>query len=233
MYAVKLQWKQFLVDLASMEAWVKAQTDTCVGNSADNQLALWFTADPTVIPMHDVQVPTEVTTQVEVLTLDANGDPQEDANGNPITHMEDQVSTVMTTISEPTGEPSLAQKIEDKWASIQADSDEAVAYAQKAQMAAISKKVAEIAAFSTTLLNQFNAENIAMGITADNKTEDVLDIMLPVVNALQSGAPTIAIKRVKAIPSASYIPKYVTAARLLSYVNKIEAFLELPVSSSL
>lgn len=179
MYSVKLEWKEFNVDLASMEAWVKALEPSCVGNSADTSLTFWFT---------------------------------EDVNQ---------------------GEDSVAAQIQAKWDSIEADSAEAVLYTQKATLAVVKKQVQNIAAFSADLLNQFAAENIAMGITQDNKTEDVLDTMLPVMNALQGGAPTIAIKRAKAISPSAYDSKYVTAARLLAYVNKIEAFLGLSQSSSL
>lgn len=132
-------------------------------------------------------------------------------------------------------EPQEEEKeaIAAHWDGIQSDSSEATAYTQKAAAASIKAQVVAINAFSSDLLNQFAAENIAMGITADGKTEDVLDTMLPVMSALQGGAPTIAIKRAKAIAPSEYDSKYVTAARLKSYVNKIEAFLGLPLSNSL
>lgn len=218
MYSVKLEWKSFNVDLASVEAWLKPQASDYVGNSADSALTLWFqTNDPSIVPMHDV------TTSVP--TLDDQGQPVLDGQGQPEMHD--------VTTSEPTGDPSLAQKIQTYWDAIQSNSAQATAYTQKAALAAVTVQVEAIAAFSTALLNQFAAENIAMGITADGKTEDVLDTMLPVMNALQGGAPTIAIKRAKAISPSSYDSKYVTAARLLSYVNKIEAFLGLSLSQSL
>lgn len=177
MYSVKLEWKEFNVDLASVEAFVKDLEPSCVGNSADSaSLTFWFTEQ----------------------------------------------------ISEET-----EQAIKDKWDSLESDSDEAVLYTQKAALKAVKTQVANIAAFSQDLLNQFAAENIQMGITQDNKTEDVLDVMLPVMSALQGGAPTVAIKRAKAISESDYDAKYVTEARLLAYVNKIEAFLGLPLSNSL
>lgn len=283
MYSVKLAWKQFNVDLPSIEAWVKNLAGSSYkGNSADSALTLWFEGeDPAAIPMHDVQVTIEdpavdavaASASVQGVTLTAM---TPGAAGNVTLHA-DSTSTIQELVdahnaanpdneilaegfatqilaadvilaggtdeipagshqetqSQPSGDPSLAEQIQAYWDSIQSNSAEAVAYTQKAQLAAVKKQVEGIAAFSADLLNQFAAENIAMGITQDNKTEDVLDVMLPVMNALQGGAPTIAIKRAKAIPESSYDSKYVTAARLLAYVNKIEAFLGLPQSSSL
>lgn len=238
MYSVKLEWKQFNVDLDAIHAWVKNLAgSTYKGASADTALTLWFDTDVNAIPTEPQTVQEEQTHQeeVQVPTLDNEGNPMLDIEGNPMTHaeMQDVTEMVDVVIQVPTGEPSKAQQIKEYWESIESDSAEATAYAQKAQMAAVKKQVENIAAFSQDLLNQFAAENIAMGITADNKTEEVLDVMLPVMSALQGGAPTIAIKRAKAISEASYDAKYVTAARLLAYVNKIEAFLGLPQSNSL
>lgn len=176
MYSIKLDWKEFNVDLAAMETFVKDLEPSCTGNSADSSLTFWFSE--TISAEHE-------------------------------------------------------QAIKDKWDSIESNSSEAVMYTKKASLAAVKKQVANIADFSQELLNQFAAENIQMGITGDNKTEDILDIMLPVMSALQGGAPTVAIKRAKAISPSSYDAKYITAIRLLAYVNKIEAFLGLPLSETL
>ncbi len=176
MYSLKLEWKEFNVDLEAMQAFVKGLESSCTGSSADAALTFWF--------------PEQISAENE-------------------------------------------QAIKDKWDSIESDSAEAVAYTQKASMKAIKAQVENIAKFSQDLLNQFAAENIALGIVADHKTEDVLDVMLPVMSALQGGAPTVAIKRAKAISPSDYDAKYVTAARLLAYVNKIEAFLGLSLSNSL
>ena len=48
MYSIDLQWKNFSVDLASVEASVKsiAADSGYAGNSADSDLTLWFTQDP-------------------------------------------------------------------------------------------------------------------------------------------------------------------------------------------
>lgn len=285
MYSIQLPWKNFNIDLPSIEAWVKTQVNDYVGSSADSQFTLWFsTNDPEALPMHDVvqsvddpAVPAKKAqasvgsggTVVRAMNagVEGNGISLSAENSpilqnavdawnidNPDQELEiigDETQLLLAdltlsggadevpegshdvTVSEPTGDPSVADNIRAHWDAIASDSDEALAYTQRATQAAILKQVQGIAAFSSALLNQFAAENIAMGITADNKTEDVLDIMLPVMNALQGGAPTVAIKRAKAISPSDYDAKYVTAARLLSYVNKIEAFLGLPLSESL
>jgi hypothetical protein len=97
----------------------------------------------------------------------------------------------------------------------------------------VSKSVAAAQVFMNNLLVQFNTENLLMGIDADNLVDEVLTVMSPVLVAMQSGSPTSAIKRAKAIPSSSYDSKYVTAARLLSYCNQIETFLGITLSTSL
>lgn len=175
-YSILLDWKNFNIDLPSIEAWVKTQSDNYVGASADSRLTLWFSQQPSA---------------------------------------------------------ELETTVRNKWATIHEESPEATAHNQAAQLRAIKAQVAKVTAFSADLLAQFAAENIQMGITADGKTEDVMDTMMGVMQALQAGSPTIAIKRAKAIPESEYDSKYVTEVRLLKYVNAIEKFLGLPVSSSL
>jgi len=49
MFQIDLQWLAFPVNLQTVEAWVRANTSSgYVGNSADHDLTLWFTADPTL-----------------------------------------------------------------------------------------------------------------------------------------------------------------------------------------
>lgn len=229
MFSIKLAWKEFNVDVSAMEAFVKALDPSCTGTSADSMLTFHMTSNPNEIPMHEVVTEQEVTESTPV--LDEDGNPAVSEDGEPI--MEATTRTVEVRTMEPTGEPSIAQCIQQKWDSITEESPEAVAYATNARKRAIKKQVEAINEFSANLLAQFNSENIDMGITQDGMTEDVLDVMLPVMSALQGGAPTVAIKRAKAIPESSYDSKFVTEARLLSYVNQIEKFLGLPTSQSL
>ena len=101
------------------------------------------------------------------------------------------------------------------------------------QQEAIIGAVARARAFGDRMVNVFAAENIVLGITADGKTGEVLGKMEGVIAALSTGSLYEAIARAKAIPSSQYDSKYVTAARLLSFVNKIEGYLNIPLSTSL
>jgi len=87
--------------------------------------------------------------------------------------------------------------------------------------------------FGMHLMVTFAAENILLGITQEGKTGEVLTKMAGVMPALQAGSLYEAINQLRAIPPEQYDTKYVTAARLLSAVNKIETYLELPLSESL
>jgi len=46
MYSMKLEWKEFNVNLQMFETWMKAASDLYVGNSADTALTLWFSEEP-------------------------------------------------------------------------------------------------------------------------------------------------------------------------------------------
>jgi len=46
MYSIQLPWKLFSVNLQLVDVWAKAQLSTYVGNSADYQLTLWFSEEP-------------------------------------------------------------------------------------------------------------------------------------------------------------------------------------------
>lgn len=95
---------------------------------------------------------------------------------------------------------------------------------------ATQKAVAAAMAFGQNLMTEFAAENVMLGITQDGKTGEVLDKMAPVMAALQSGSLYEAISRAQAIDPADYDEKYVTHARLWAFINKLEAYLGLPLS---
>jgi len=128
---------------------------------------------------------------------------------------------------------AMVAAVQAYWSGLTSSSPEATNFTANAQKAAVATKVAASQKFMNDLLVQFNTENLILGIDADNMVDEVLTVMSPVLVAMQSGSPTSAIKRAKAIPTASYDSKYVTAARLLAYCNKIEAFLGIPLSTSL
>ncbi len=83
------------------------------------------------------------------------------------------------------------------------------------------------------LIVTFAAENIALGITQAGMTTQVRTVTADVVSALSTGSLYDAITAARAIPPASYDATFVTEARLLSFINKIEVYLGIPVSASL
>lgn len=46
MYSMKLDWKEFNVDLAALDAWFRGESEDYKGNSADAALTLWFENEP-------------------------------------------------------------------------------------------------------------------------------------------------------------------------------------------
>jgi hypothetical protein len=95
---------------------------------------------------------------------------------------------------------------------------------------ATEKAVADAIIFGQKIITEFAAENVRLGITQDGQTGVVLDKMASVLTALQTGSLYEAIDRAQAIDPGQYDPKYVTAARLLTFINKIEAYLGLQLS---
>lgn len=87
--------------------------------------------------------------------------------------------------------------------------------------------------FGEKMLVTYAAENIMLGITQDGMTGTVIDRLGSVIVCLQSGSLYDVIARIKAIPVEHYDSKYITAVRLLSFVNKVEDYLGLPRSTSL
>lgn len=87
--------------------------------------------------------------------------------------------------------------------------------------------------FANILTADFTSENISMGITQDNMTTTVRIVLSDVYNCLKTASLYDAIKALKAIPEESKDLKYITNPRLLVFMNKIEAYLKLPLTLSL
>lgn len=87
--------------------------------------------------------------------------------------------------------------------------------------------------FGSELMKDFATENILMGVTQDNKAGDLLTALAPIQPALTSGSLYELIKGLKAIPEDLRDQKYLTDARILGLVNKVETYLKLPLSTSL
>jgi hypothetical protein len=87
--------------------------------------------------------------------------------------------------------------------------------------------------FGNKVMLDFATENVLMGITQDGMTNAVRKAMTEVMSALLSGSLYDAIYEIRQIPAESKDVKYVTDARLLVYVNKIETYLGRSLSTSL
>lgn len=87
--------------------------------------------------------------------------------------------------------------------------------------------------FGQGLMITFAAENVLLGITQEGKAGEVLNKLSHVMAALQAGSLYEAMSRVRAIPGTDYDVKYITEARLLLFINRIEAYLGLPLSEVL
>ena len=83
------------------------------------------------------------------------------------------------------------------------------------------------------LIVTFAAENISLGITQAGMTTQVRAVTADVVSALSTGSLHDAVTAARAIPPASYDATFVTAARLLSFINKIEDYFGMPRSTSI
>lgn len=101
------------------------------------------------------------------------------------------------------------------------------------QKEALQLIVSSARKFGDELMTDFVMQNIVLGITQANMTETVLDIMSPIENALRTGSLYVAISRIKAIPAESKDATFITNARLLEAVNKIETYLNIPLSQNL
>ena len=87
--------------------------------------------------------------------------------------------------------------------------------------------------FGAALLTEFSAENVLLGITQLGKTGEVLVKLQGVMSAIIAGSLYEAISRIRAIPITDHDGRFITPARLLIFINKIEAYLGLPLSTSL
>ena len=113
------------------------------------------------------------------------------------------------------------------------DQIEAIIPPQANAIDTIKIVVAKATAFGQGLMAEFAAENVLMGITAEGMTGTVRKNMSQVISALQTGSLYDAITETKAIPANQKDSKYITDARLLQFVNKIEVYLGIPLSTNL
>jgi len=113
------------------------------------------------------------------------------------------------------------------------DANLVIAKAAAAQLRAIQNALSSAKSFGEAIMNEFTVENITLGITADVMTGTVRKNMSEVIMALQTGSLYDAIIEAKLIPAIQKDAKYITDARLLSFVNKIETKLGITLSTTL
>jgi len=101
------------------------------------------------------------------------------------------------------------------------------------QAIAIEAAIAQAMAFGQSILIGFRAENVAMGVIQDNMTGWLLNKLSPVMDAILTGSLAESITRLKAIPVAEYDGKYMTVPRMIQFINKIETYLGVPLTTEL
>ena len=97
----------------------------------------------------------------------------------------------------------------------------------------VRRVISDAILFGQRLTTEFAAENVLLGITQLNMTGTVLGHLVEVMEAVNAGSLYEAITRIRAVPSESYDATFITAPRLLAFINKIEAYLGLPPSGAL
>lgn len=97
----------------------------------------------------------------------------------------------------------------------------------------VQKIISDAISFGNGLISEFAATNVIMGITQDGMTGTVRKNMSEVISALGTGSLYDAIAEVRALTVDKKDAKYITDVRLLSFINKIETYLAIPMSESL
>lgn len=119
----------------------------------------------------------------------------------------------------------LSAEIDGGVVTFEEDSVAKAAAATADAKAYVEGVIAKARSFGDQLINQFAAENVMLGITADEMTGTVRKNLSEVMSAIQSGSLRDAIDECRAIPSGDKDVKYITDARLLAFINKIETYL--------
>jgi hypothetical protein len=86
--------------------------------------------------------------------------------------------------------------------------------------------------FGRLLMLDFTTDNIMLGITQYNKTNTVRKALAEVESALRTGSLKDAITEMRAIPANQKDTIFITDARILVMINKLETYLGLPLSTS-
>ena len=92
------------------------------------------------------------------------------------------------------------------------------------QLAAGKEQYLQAEKFGKSLKADFVVENVMLGMTTD-ESELVLKRVSGVLFALDNGLLETCIERARRLSPTEYDGKYITEARLLQYVNRIEEYL--------
>jgi hypothetical protein len=84
--------------------------------------------------------------------------------------------------------------------------------------------------FGQSIIAEFAAENVLLGITEASMTNQVRKVTMQVTSALNTGALYDAIAECRAIPEEDKDDVFITNDRLLTFINKIEEYLGIPLS---
>jgi hypothetical protein len=87
--------------------------------------------------------------------------------------------------------------------------------------------------FGWSVLRDFSKENVMLGITQAGMTNRVRTVTAEVINALSTGSLYDAIAQAKAIPAENKDSVFITDARLIKFINKVEEYLGIPLSTTL
>jgi len=98
---------------------------------------------------------------------------------------------------------------------------------------AVERIIGNAQNFGLKLIKEVAAENILLGITQAGKTNFVRKATNEVMLALMSGSLYDAIYEIRQIPPEKKDEVFLTDARLLQYINKIEAYLGISLSTQL
>lgn len=100
------------------------------------------------------------------------------------------------------------------------------------QIDKLRREVAIAISTGQRIVREFIEENIVLGITEAGKTKAVRKAMSEVVSCLYTGAFFDAIDELRSIPAELKDGVFISDARILQYINKIEEFCGIPLSEN-
>ena len=152
------------------------------------------------------------TPAVYAQAVDENGDAVYDEEGQPVYSEE--------IIEEAADLPNLQEII-----------DLADNYIEYCAAEDLKRKVESALGYGQGLIAEFIRENLVLGITQAGRTKVVRKAMNEVISCLQTGSLYDAIDELRLIPAEDKDPTFITDVRILSYINKLETYLGITLST--